>query len=173
MLKSKDVKILEEMKNHIKTLSLEERIPAVAIYRVTEKYFQALAVEEAEEDKMNEEYAKAEEAITKQNGEIINGVRACTEEELANLKTFLKEGENIDVSSANVAKPIEQYWFTVLKNANLYMGDADHEALKTLTAIVTKEEVKSDTEKNVFATFKFGPNDFFTNTELSVQVGWG
>lgn len=170
MLKSKDVKILEEMKNHIKTLPLDERIPAVAIYRVTEKYFQALAVEEAEEDKMNEEYSKAEEAITKQNAEIINGTRACTEEELANLKTFLKEGENIDVSTANVAKPIDQYWFTVLKNADLYMGDADHEALKSLTAITTKEDIKSETEKNVFAYFKFAPNDYFTNTDLSIHV---
>lgn len=118
MLKEKDTKILQEMKNKIKALPLEERVPAVAIYRLTEEYFKQLAIEEAEEDKLDQEYKVAEEAVLKENDAIISGTRACTPEEVAGIKDFLKEGENCDLTQHNVAKPIEDYWATVLKNAD-------------------------------------------------------
>lgn len=119
MLKDKDRKILEEMKDKIKALPLAERITAVAIYRLTEKYFQDLAVEEAQEEKLDADYKVAEAAVLKENQDIISGARPCTQDELAHLNQFLKEGENLDVAALNQPKPIEGYWHTVLKNANI------------------------------------------------------
>lgn len=117
MLREKDIKILHEMKDKIKALPLEERVPAVAIYRLTEDYFKQLAIEEAEEDKLDQEYKVAEDAVLKENDAIISGTRACTEEEVAGVHQFLKEGEICEMAQHNVAKPIEDYWANVLKNA--------------------------------------------------------
>lgn len=119
MLKDKDIKILEEMKNKIKALPLEERVPAVAIYRLTEQYFKQLAVEEAEEEKLDAEYKVAEQAVIKENDAIVSGSRACSETEVAGLNQFLKEGETCDLATHNVAKPIDEYWAAVLKNADV------------------------------------------------------
>lgn len=119
MLKEKDTKILEEMKTKIKALPLEERVPAVAIYRLTEQYFKQLAIEEAEEEKLDAEYKVAEQAVVKENDAIVSGLRACTETEVAGLNQFLKEGETCDLATHNVARPIDEYWATVLKNADV------------------------------------------------------
>lgn len=124
-LKEKDVKILEEMKTKIKSLPLEERVPAVAIYRLTEQYFRQLAVEEAAEEKLDAEYKVAERAVIQENDAIISGQRACTEGEVAGISQFLKEGENCDLATLNVAKPIEEYWATVLKNADVCKFSTD------------------------------------------------
>ena len=118
-LKEKDRKILDEMKDKIKVLPVPERIPAVAIYRLTEEYFSQLAVEEAEEDKLDAEYKVTELAVLKQNQEIISGLRACTQEEVEGINQFLKQGETCDLAALNKAKPIEGYWYTVLKNASV------------------------------------------------------
>lgn len=123
MLKDKDRKILDEMKDKIKSLPLSERITAVAIYRLTEQYFNDLAVEENNEEKLDAEYKVAETAVLKENQQIISGARACTQEELSKLNQFLKEGENLDVQALNQPKPIEGFWHTVLKNANICRPD--------------------------------------------------
>jgi len=170
MLKEKDTKILQEMKEKIKALPLEERVPAVAIYRLTEEYFKQLAVEEAEEEKLDQEYKVAEDAVLKENDAIISGTRACTPEEVAGIKDFLKEGENCDVAQHNVAKPIEEYWANVLKNADAYLGEGDFDALKYCTKVYTSEKKKSETEKEVTATFEFKENPYFTNTQLQTTV---
>jgi nucleosome assembly protein 1-like 1 len=170
MLKEKDTKILEEMKTKIKSLPLEERVPAVAIFRLTEQYFKQLAVEEAEEEKLDAEYKIAEQTVLKENDSIVSGQRACTAKEVEGISQFLKEGENCDLATHNVAKPIEEYWAIVLKNADAYMGDADYDALKYLTGINISEEKKSDSEKSVTAVFKFKENPYFTNTELRATV---
>lgn len=123
MLKEKDIKVLDEMKTKIKSLPLEERVPAVAIYRLTEQYFKQLAVEEAEEEKLDAEYKVAEQAVLKENDAIISGQRACTAAEVAGINQFLKEGETCDLATHNVARPIEEYWATVLKNADACKRD--------------------------------------------------
>ena len=118
MLKAKDQKILDEMKDKIKKLPLEEKIPAVAIYRLTEDYFKQLAVEEAEEEKLDKDYRAVEAQVLLENQAIITGARACTPEELAGLNQFLKEGETT-APEHNAAKPIDKYWQTVLKNSGI------------------------------------------------------
>lgn len=170
MIKAKDTKILEEMKEKIKALPLEERVTAVAVYRLTEDYFKSLAVEEAEEEKIDEEYQKVEHVVLQKNNEIISGERAATEEELKELPTFLMEGENCDPSTHNKAQAINEYWLTVFKNCQMYMDDCDLEALKSLKSISIKEDKISEEEKKNSATFVFDSNDFFTNTELTLTA---
>jgi nucleosome assembly protein 1-like 1 len=170
MMKEKDRKILEEMKTKIKALPLEERIPAVAIYRLTEDYFKQMAVEEAEEEKLDAEYKEAEAKVLKENEAIILGQRKVNEQELSGLQQFLKEGETCDVNTHNSGKPIENFWLNVLKNSSVYMSESDHEAVKYLQNIRVKEDTKSETEKTITGTFTFRENPFFSNTELTIVL---
>lgn len=50
------------------------------------------------------------------------------------------------------------------------MGESDFEALKYCTKIYTKENKKSETEREITATFEFRENPYFSNTQLQTQV---
>lgn len=168
-IKEKDQKILNEMKSKIQALPLNERITAVAIYRLTEKYFTDLANEEAKEEKLDQEYKVVEKNVLAENSQIISGARAATQEELAHVQTFLKEGETADPAH-NVAKPVEGYWAQVLKNSSIYSGETDEAIFKFITSITVDTNNANETTKVASATVKFAPNEYFDNTELKVEV---
>lgn len=168
-IKEKDQKILNEMKTKIQSLPLAERITAVAIYRLTEKYFTDLAQEEAKEEKLDQEYKVVEKEVLAQSTAIITGARAASQQELEHVQTFLKEGETADPAH-NVAKPVEGYWAQVFKNSSIYSGEADEAIFKYVTSVNVETNTINENNKTASAVFKIAPNEFFDNTELKVEV---
>lgn len=100
--------------------------------------------------------------------EIIQG-RYPTEEEIKDLDKYLKDEEKSQVEATKNEAPIAEYWFKSLKSNGIISSEIkehDETALKTLTKV---EYVLVDPHKFEI-TFTFGPNDYFTNTELKKTI---
>lgn len=107
--------------------------------------------------------------------ELVNGKREPTEDELATLKEYSEPHpdnpvpDEIDIGKLKESKGIPGFWKIVLRNSRqliTYITDEDAKVLEYLTDI-RKENLEG---KNYRLVFKFAPNEYFTNQELTKTI---
>ena len=120
-LYEKDKAILQEFKDKIKTLPLDERITAVALYRKVEAYFIALYPFELKTNNATEESNQERATLVEVASQIFGGKRLCNEEELKGVEDFIKEDEKekYEEIKSTVPARINDYWIKVFESTQI------------------------------------------------------
>ncbi|CAD8113431.1 unnamed protein product [Paramecium primaurelia] len=160
---------IEEVITKIKTLPVAERVKAVALFYHLKRKQQYEEELEEQVQKLTIEYDHLNLPLYQKQNELILGQRAATDIELSNSDKFLSEAEKAIVAENNIAEPIDDYWFKVLKNS-VVIADVCQDNEKDWDVLKSLQKVELDLEENSHNfTIKltFAPNDYFTNTVLT------
>jgi nucleosome assembly protein 1-like 1 len=107
--------------------------------------------------------------------ELVNGKREPTEEELASLNEYNEPHpdspvpDEIDIEKLKESKGVPGFWKTAMRNSEELIRsitDEDAKVLEYLTDI-RKENLEG---RNYRLVFKFAPNEYFTNQELTKTI---
>ena len=164
-------KMLQQLKEVIKALPLNERKQAVVLYSIFEQVVQSKETE----DKLNEasykEYSSAIEGLTTQMDEIIEGKRKVTADEIGYWR------EKVDSAFApteedNDAKPVKSFWRKFIENAGIYHSKTDLPMLDHLTHVDIQSGAEESDPKCGYltVTLEFSENEFFSNDKLTVKL---
>ncbi|CAD8182534.1 unnamed protein product [Paramecium octaurelia] len=159
---------IDEVIAKIKTLPLAQRVHAVALFhslKRKQKYDEEL---QEEINKITNQYDRLNLPLYEKQNEIILGQRIPNEVELADLAKFVNDTETQQVNENNVAEPLSEYWYKVLKNSTLisdvcHDNEKDWEVLKFLQKVELEHE---ENNNNFTVKLTFLPNEYFTNDVL-------
>lgn len=162
--------ILNDLKAKIKTLDLNERKKAVALYGIFKQILEEVKAEEATSDAEYNKYNDKTAIITTHMDDIIEGKRAVTEEEINFWKQ--EDPEYTPDPQNNTAEVIKGFWKGFLVNGDFYVGEHDAPILEHLLHIDAKTDVDEadDSKKIITLSFDFADNEFFENKNLFVKL---
>lgn len=171
MASAEDQKTLNELKETIKKLPVNERKQAAALYTLFEEIVANKGVEEKENDVAFKAYSESINKITTAMDEIVEGKRKVAAEELAFWKEKVDSSYAPD-EAANDGAPIKGFWRKFIENAHIYHGEQDLPILEHLKHIeISEDSDKADpTLSFTTLTLEFEANEFFKNSTLSVKL---
>ncbi|CAD8062869.1 unnamed protein product [Paramecium primaurelia] len=159
---------IDEVIAKIKTLPLAQRVHAVALFHSLKRKQQYDEELEEQIKKLTNQYDRLNLPLYEQQNEIILGQRIPNEVELANLPKFVSDAETQEIAQNNVAEPLAEYWYKVLKNSTL-ISDVCHDNEKDWDVLKFLKKVELDHEENnnnFTIKLTFLPNEYFTNEVL-------
>lgn len=168
---SSDQKLVNQLRETIKKLPLNERKQAAALFSIFQDMVENNVAEEKENEAAYKVYSDAVEKITSSMDEIIEGKRKVAEEEVA----FWRDNVDKDYvpdQATNTETPIKGFWRKFVENSGLYHGEQDLDVLDHLLHVEIKDET-DPADPSLTSTIlhlAFSPNEFFSNATLTTKL---
>ena len=164
--------IIGKLKEKIKTLPVPARKHAARIFRIFKDIVEVEVRNSKEIDRIYDEYEKQIFAITSRQDDLIEGKTATTAEEFEFWKTNM-DPQFVQATAADKPEPIKDFWKRFMMNSGVDIGEHDDRLFSTLTHVSFFRETAKEGDKQLVVRkllFKFQPNEFFSNTELTVSA---
>lgn len=153
----------QEVNDGIRKLPVELRGQAVALNNILIQKKKLDSELEKEIQTLTLKYEKLGEPLIHKSNDIIGGKAALSDEDMAGIDGFVAEGEKDQIKTDSA---IPNYWFTALKNCDMFAQDIkEHD--EAILKHITKIECKVHEEHNYTIFFYFSENEFFTNNLLT------
>mmetsp|Transcript_138763 Transcript_138763/g.241301 ORF Transcript_138763/g.241301 Transcript_138763/m.241301 type:complete len:344 (-) Transcript_138763:609-1640(-) len=155
-------------KAFIRDLPKDERTRVYGLMGIQKDYAEVHAKYMEEMKELEIRYEKLYSPYYAKRKEIVQGLREPTEEEVSKGSKVVEVKDEDEAPQVTDINGIPEFWYTALKNHEALeeiLYPQDEECLKSLIDITA--ENFEDPNKGFKLTFFFGPNDYFTNTELT------